>query len=121
MGVSGMKVFISYSRHDEGAVRALVGDLQRARVQVWLDEDLGGGESWWRDILGQILTCEVFIVALSDHSLDSKPCQAELRYAQDLNWADPSCSDRPSKQPPGQPARLCAAGRLPKSDLRRQH
>jgi hypothetical protein len=85
MGVSGMKVFISYSRHDEGAVRALVGDLQRARVQVWLDEDLGGGESWWRDILGQILTCEVFIVALSDHSLDSKPCQAELRYAQDLN------------------------------------
>ena len=79
-----MKVFISYSRHDEGAVKSMVGDLQRARVQVWLDEDLGGGDAWWSEILEQIRGCTVFLFALSDKSLYSKPCRAELGYAQAL-------------------------------------
>ena len=79
-----MKVFISYSRHDAGAVRSMVSDLQRARVQVWLDEQLGGGDAWWSEILEQIRGCTVFLVALSDNSLHSKPCRAELGYAQEL-------------------------------------
>ena len=50
-----MKVFISYSRHDDGAVRSMVSDLQRARVQVWLDDDLvavtrGGRRSLSRSV-----------------------------------------------------------------------
>lgn len=79
-----MRVFISYSRHDEGAVRSMVGDLQRAQVQVWLDEDLGGGDAWWTEILQQIRECTVFLFALSHNSLYSKPCRAELGYAQAL-------------------------------------
>jgi serine/threonine kinase PknH len=53
-------------------------------MEAWIDEELSGGESWWRVILEQIRECDVFIVALSNHSLESKPCQAELRYAQAL-------------------------------------
>ena len=68
-----MKVFISYSRHDEGAVRSLVGDLQRAPVQVWLDEELGGGAAWWTAIRKEIRKCTVFLFALSNNSLNSKP------------------------------------------------
>ena len=64
--------------------RALTAALRRARQQVWFDDDLGGGEAWWNEILEQIRSCEVFIVALSNHSLESKPCQAELRYAKAL-------------------------------------
>ena len=79
-----MKVFISYFRHDEPAVRAMVRDLERASVQVWLDEDLGGGDAWWTEILKQIRSCTVFLFALSDNSLFSKPCRAELAYAQAL-------------------------------------
>ena len=79
-----MKVFVSYSRHDEAAVRSLVDDLERARVQVWIDEELGGGDAWWTAILEQIRGCEVFLFALSDKSLYSKPCRAELGYAQAL-------------------------------------
>ena len=79
-----MKVFISYSRHDAGAVRSMVSDLQRARVQVWLDDELGGGDAWWSAILEQIRGCAVFLFALSDNSLYSKPCRAELGYAQEL-------------------------------------
>jgi serine/threonine kinase PknH len=80
-----MKVFVSYSRRDETAVRSLVDALHRARdVDLWLDEELGGGEAWWTAILEQIWLCTVFVVALSDNALNSKPCQAELGYAQAL-------------------------------------
>jgi hypothetical protein len=77
-----VKVFISYSRRDEAAVRSLAEDLrQRARVQVWMDEQLGGGDAWWTAILGEIRESTVFVFALSDKSLYSKPCKAELGYA----------------------------------------
>ncbi|MDT7767456.1 MAG: serine/threonine kinase PknH [Mycobacterium sp.] len=79
-----MGLFISYSSQDKGAIEPLRNALRRAHHQVWMDEELGGGEAWWRTILEQIRSCEVFIVALSNNALASKPCQAELRYAQAL-------------------------------------
>jgi serine/threonine kinase PknH len=79
-----MGLFISYSSLDTGAIEPLRSALRRAHQQVWMDEDLGGGDAWWRTILEQIRNCEVFIVALSNNSLASKPCQAELSYAQAL-------------------------------------
>jgi serine/threonine kinase PknH len=79
-----MGMFVSYSSRDRSAVEPLAAALRRARQQVWFDEDLGGGEAWWNEILSQIRSCDVFVVALSNHSLESKPCQAELRYAKAL-------------------------------------
>lgn len=79
-----MGLFISYSSMDKAAIEPLRTALHRAHQQVWMDEELGGGEAWWRTILEQIRNCEVFIVALSNNSLGSKPCQAEFRYAQAL-------------------------------------
>ena len=79
-----MGLFVSYSSQDKSAIEPLTTALRRARQQVWFDEDLGGGQAWWNEILGQIRSCEVFVVALSNHSLESKPCQAEWRYAQAL-------------------------------------
>ncbi|ORW53506.1 hypothetical protein AWC20_19810 [Mycobacterium parmense] len=79
-----MGLFISYASRDRRALDGLMAAFQRAHLQVWLDEELGGGEAWWRVILERIRDCDVFIVALSNNSLASKPCQAELRYAQAL-------------------------------------
>ncbi len=79
-----MGLFVSYSSRERAAVDKLTAALRRAHEEVWLDEELGGGEAWWSKILEQIRSCEVFIFALSKASLDSKPCQAELRYAQAL-------------------------------------
>jgi serine/threonine kinase PknH len=79
-----VKIFISYSSHDDVAVRSLAADLQRARQQVWLDQDLGGGEVWWAEILEQIRACTVFVFALSNNSLYSTPCRTELDYAKEL-------------------------------------
>jgi outer membrane protein assembly factor BamB len=79
-----MKVFISYSRQDESAVTSMVEDLERARIDVWRDDELRGGEVWWTQILTEIHDCTVFLFALSDNSLYSQPCRAERGYAQDL-------------------------------------
>jgi branched-chain amino acid transport system substrate-binding protein len=77
-------VFVSYSSRDKDAVKNLTQDLQDAEEQVWMDQRLAGGEAWWRAILEQIRGCDVFIFALSQNSIQSKPCQAELHYAQAL-------------------------------------
>jgi serine/threonine kinase PknH len=80
-----MALFISYSSQDRTTVDALTTALRRGQNQVWFDQELGGGDSWWAKILEQIRDCEVFVVALSGNWLQSKPSQAELRYAQALN------------------------------------
>jgi hypothetical protein len=77
-------LFISYSSRDKDGVKNLTQDLQDAEEQVWMDQRLAGGQAWWRAILEQIRGCEVFIFALSQNSAQSKPCQAELHYAQAL-------------------------------------
>jgi hypothetical protein len=79
-----MALFISYSSQDRTTVDALTTALRRGQNQVWFDQELGGGDSWWAKILEQIRDCEVFVVALSSNWLQSKPSQAELRYAQAL-------------------------------------
>lgn len=77
-------LFISYASQDKAVIETLVTTLRRSGQHVWLDEELGGGETWWRAILEQIRRADLFVVAVSEHSLASKPCQAELRYAQAL-------------------------------------
>ena len=107
-----MALFVSYSSQDRSAIDPLTTALRRARQQVWFDDELGGGEAWWKEILEQIRSCEVFIVALSNRLLESKPCQAELRYAQALQRPIPSRSDRARRQHAGQSPCLAAGYRL---------
>jgi hypothetical protein len=80
-----MALFISYSSQDRLTVDALTNALRRGQQQVWFDQELGGGDAWWNKILEQIRACEVFVVALSNNWLQSKPSQSELRYANALN------------------------------------
>jgi hypothetical protein len=79
-----MTLFVSYSSKDEVRVKDLTAAFMQARMEVWLDQKLRGGDPWWQDILRQIRDCDVFVVALSENSLASKPCRAELAYARAL-------------------------------------
>ena len=79
-----MEIFVSHASYDGAAIRSLVQDLEGAGKQVWLDQDLKVGEAWWASILKHIRACKVFIFAVSDNSLKSKPCRAELDYASAL-------------------------------------
>ena len=82
-----MRIFVSYARRDREAVEALLQDIRRARHDVWVDEELTGGQSWWDTILGTIRGADVFVVALSPDWLTSKACAAELHYAVACNRA----------------------------------
>jgi hypothetical protein len=77
-------VFCSYARGDTESVHAIAAELDQLGQQAWIDQKLSGGQSWWDTILGQIRTCDCFLFALSDASLQSKACQAELDYAHRL-------------------------------------
>ncbi|HOW93710.1 MAG TPA: toll/interleukin-1 receptor domain-containing protein [Mycolicibacterium fallax] len=79
-----MAVFISYSSRDAQIVGELSAALRRAHHDLWIDDQLRGGDAWWRAILAQIRDCDVVLAALSQNMLASKACQAELRYAQAL-------------------------------------
>lgn len=76
-----MAIILSYSRKDESVVKALAQGLEAAKREVWFDHNLGGGDAWWDSILENIRLATVFLFALSDASLHSKPCQLELDYA----------------------------------------
>jgi hypothetical protein len=76
-----MAVFISYARKDAALADLLRQDVERAKREVWIDQELTGGQDWWDTILGQIRSCNVFVFALSPDSLRSKACMAELHYA----------------------------------------
>jgi TIR domain/Protein of unknown function (DUF2510) len=76
-----VRIFVSYARRDRGAVDALLQDIRRARHDVWVDEELNGGQAWWNTILGTIRGADLFVVALSPDWLNSKACNAELHYA----------------------------------------
>jgi serine/threonine kinase PknH len=79
-----MAVFVSYSARDRASAKPLLEALRRAREEVWLDQELGGNEGWWDAMLERIRSCDVFVVALSSGALESKPCRAQLQYAQAL-------------------------------------
>ena len=40
-----MPIFLSYFRKDEDVVKVLAQGLDDARIEVWFDQDLGGGDA----------------------------------------------------------------------------
>lgn len=83
-GDSMAKVFISYGRENTAQADALANDLRELGHVVWYDSDLSGGQAWWDQILHRIRECEVFVLALSPHSVKSVACNKEWTYAHEL-------------------------------------
>ncbi len=79
-----MRVFISYCRGNEAETQRLVSDLEDLGHEVWQDQKLSGGQSWWDQVLERIQACDVFAFAISDASLESKACKLECGYAAEL-------------------------------------
>ena len=80
-----VRIFISYSRVDRPFVDRLVPLLDKVYDSVWFDENLHGGQEWWKEILHHITACDIFIYLLSNESLASRYCRAELEEAQRLH------------------------------------
>jgi hypothetical protein len=76
-----MLIFLSYAREDEEVIKVLATGFEVAHREVWFDPQLGGGDARWDKILRNIRSATVFVFALSDASIQSKPCLAQLDYA----------------------------------------
>jgi TIR domain len=61
-------------------VKALVQGLRMLHHEVWLDEELSGGQAWWDVILKRIRDCDAMLVVLSPAALDSQACEREREY-----------------------------------------
>ncbi len=79
-----LKIFISYSRHEESISKDLAKNISSLDYTVWFDQDLVGGDNWWEKILTKIEECDLFIFICSERSLDSSVCAVEHKYAEDL-------------------------------------
>jgi TIR domain len=76
-----MLIFVSYARRDHPAVRSLAERLRLLHHEVWLDDELTGGQVWWDRILASIRDCDVLLFAVSPGALESEACSLERQYA----------------------------------------
>ena len=49
------RILLSYAREDAAVVAEMAADLRALDHEVWLDQDLGGGQDWWDEILADPL------------------------------------------------------------------
>ncbi len=79
-------VFLSYSHGDKEFAERLIGDLQRAGHQVWIDTTaLKGGDLWVRAIAEGIINSYAFLVVVSRKALQSQYVQDEITWAKTRN------------------------------------
>ena len=76
-----MNAFISYSRHSADVTKPLAEDIKSLGHAAWYDQELGGGQAWWAQILEKIRGCDVFVFVLDPASLNSTACTREWNYA----------------------------------------
>jgi hypothetical protein len=74
-------VFLSYTRRDHEQVEPLVKALEQAGVNVWLDNDIRSGDSWWSVLQNAIREASGFIVVLTPHTAESAWVEREIMSA----------------------------------------
>ena len=76
-----MRIYLCFSRRDGEQAFQLRADLLQLGHEVWLDDDLQGGQVWWDEVLSRIRGCDLFVLALSPGCVASQACMAEAAYA----------------------------------------
>jgi hypothetical protein len=72
-----LRIFISYSRENQTAVKTLVQDMEAVGHKAWFDQQLTGGQVWWNEVLASIRDCDLFVFALAPDALNSQACKLE--------------------------------------------
>lgn len=82
----GLRVFVSYSRHDMAAADALVVALEQHGIDVRIDRrDLPYGQKWQAELAEFIREADTVVWLVSRHSVASKWCNWELGEVVRLN------------------------------------
>jgi serine/threonine-protein kinase len=76
-------VFISHCQEDDAYADKLASDLEARGFEVWLDEHLGAGVRWTREIEDKLEGCGALIVIMTPRSRRSDWVDIELAWARD--------------------------------------
>ncbi|CAG0953023.1 hypothetical protein ANAEL_00174 [Anaerolineales bacterium] len=80
------QIFISYSRVDTEFVTRLITDLTRQGLNIWMDQrNIGAGQRWDSVIQDALEACDLFMIVLSPHSVESENVLDELSFAINSN------------------------------------
>lgn len=75
-------IFLSYSRHDIGYARIIRTAFTESGLDTWIDWDrIPVGKDWWEQIQDAIVHSNVFVVLLSEWSIQSNVCRDEIERA----------------------------------------
>jgi len=75
-------VFISYSRKDIEFAKRLTGELQKHKLDFWIDwEGIAPTVDWWKEIEKGIEGADIFLFLISPDSVRSKVCGQEIDHA----------------------------------------
>lgn len=74
-------IFFSYCHADKDEVMLIAEKLYNAGYRIWYDKALEAGKPFDDDIADHIKACDVFVIFLSKHYLQSQYCDMELKFA----------------------------------------
>ncbi|MBZ0299419.1 MAG: toll/interleukin-1 receptor domain-containing protein, partial [Anaerolineae bacterium] len=77
-----MRLFISYARVDKYYCAQIMEVL--SAHDLWIDNRLQAGKSWWDEIQRRLEWCEGFVYLLSPESVSSTYCRREYEIAKAL-------------------------------------
>ena len=84
MNLSKHTVFAAYARVDTETVHAIIGKLKARGVKIWVDTfDIRIGANWSDTIENAIRSADTVLFFISEASMVSEFCKAEVRWAID--------------------------------------
>jgi TIR domain len=77
-------IFLSYCREDRPLAEQFVRTAAARGVNVWFDEEIGGGQNWREKIVGALGTAKALVILFSEHSNGSRQVIKELAIADSM-------------------------------------
>ena len=74
-------LFVCYKREDMSRIKPILLSLRAWGCEVWYDKGIPGGAEWDAAIEERIKNCKLFLLFLSEASVDSKYVRREVRFA----------------------------------------
>lgn len=79
-----MIIFVSYSSKNDDLARALAVQMGVYGYDIQFEQKVLGGQVGWHEVFDSIRACDLFVLAVTERSIDSYSCQLEYSYANTL-------------------------------------
>lgn len=74
-------IFVSYAHADSGRVYPEIKRFYDQGYNIWYDEGIAPGNEWLSDILEHLKACDLYIIFVTQNSIDSINVKKEFKYA----------------------------------------